>query len=69
MMNSRRIKLAGHIVRMEKIGMHLGYFWKSRKEDKDVGVRIILRLILERYDEILWTGLIWLRIGTGGRLL
>jgi hypothetical protein len=26
-------------------------------------------LILERYDEILWTGLIWLRIGTGGRLL
>jgi hypothetical protein len=24
---------------------------------------------LERYDGVVWTGLIWLRIGTSGRLL
>jgi hypothetical protein len=29
----------------------------------------ILKWILERYDEIIWTGLIWLRIGTSGGLL
>jgi hypothetical protein len=25
--------------------------------------------ILERWDRVMWTGLIWLRIGTGGELL
>jgi hypothetical protein len=25
--------------------------------------------ILERWDGVMWTGLIWLRIGTGGELL
>jgi hypothetical protein len=25
--------------------------------------------ILERWDGMMWTGLIWLRIGTGGELL
>jgi hypothetical protein len=24
---------------------------------------------LERWDEVMWTGLVWLRIGTGGELL
>jgi hypothetical protein len=24
---------------------------------------------LERWDGVMWTGLIWLRIGTGGELL
>jgi hypothetical protein len=27
---------------------------------------IILGWILERWDGMIWTGLIWLRIGTGG---
>jgi hypothetical protein len=27
---------------------------------------IILKLILEREDEMAWTGLIWLKIGIGG---
>jgi hypothetical protein len=31
--------------------------------------RIILGLILERWDVVMWTGLVWLRIGTGGELL
>jgi hypothetical protein len=29
----------------------------------------ILGLILERWDGVMWTGLVWLRIGTGGELL
>jgi hypothetical protein len=31
--------------------------------------RIILGWILERWDGVMWTGLVWLRIGTGGELL
>jgi hypothetical protein len=26
-------------------------------------------MILERWDGVMWTGLVWLRIGTGGELL
>jgi hypothetical protein len=40
----------------------------SRKTLTQVG-RIILRWILERLDGVVWTGLIWLRIGTSGGLL
>jgi hypothetical protein len=29
----------------------------------------MLKWNLERYDGVLWTGLIWLRIGTSGWLL
>jgi hypothetical protein len=37
---------------------------KDRYKHKDLGRWIILGWILER-----WTGLVWLRIGTGGELL
>jgi hypothetical protein len=48
--------------------MHIGYSWESQKErdqweDHDVGGWAILNRILERYDGIVWIGLIWLRIG------
>jgi hypothetical protein len=54
--------------------MHIVFWWESQKEryhweDIDVGERIILRWILKRQDEVLWTGLIWFRIGTSGGLL
>jgi hypothetical protein len=39
---------------------------RDHYEDLDVGGRIILKWILERQDEMVWTGLIWLRIGTSG---
>jgi hypothetical protein len=42
---------------------------KNHLEDQDVGWRIILGWILERWDVVTWTGLVWLRIGTGGELL
>jgi hypothetical protein len=38
-------------------------------EDLDVGGKMILRWILEKWDGVVWTELIWLRIGTSGGLL
>jgi hypothetical protein len=38
-------------------------------EDKDVGGWTILKWILERQVGMVWTGLIWLRIGKSGGLL
>jgi hypothetical protein len=38
-------------------------------EDRGVDGRIILKWILEKWDEEARTGSIWLRIGTGGGLL
>jgi hypothetical protein len=51
--------------------MHIEYLWESQaerdqQEDQDVGGWIILKWILERHDEMVRTGLIWLRIETGG---
>jgi hypothetical protein len=50
--------------------MHIGYWWEvqtegANQEDQDVGRRIILKI----QDGLLWTGLIWLRIGISGGLL
>jgi hypothetical protein len=49
--------------------MHIGYWWeiqmeKDHQEDQDVGGWIILKSILERWRGMVWTGFIWLRIGT-----
>jgi hypothetical protein len=34
-----------------------------------MGLLIILGWILERWDGVMWTGLVWLKTGTGGELL
>jgi hypothetical protein len=54
--------------------MHIGYWRESQKErdhwkDQGVGGWTILKWILDRYGGMVWIGLIWLRIGTGGGLL
>jgi hypothetical protein len=38
-------------------------------KDQDVDGRIILKLIFEKWVKGVWTGSIWLRIGTCGSLL
>jgi hypothetical protein len=54
--------------------MHIEYWWESQKkkdhwEDKDVGGWTILKWIFKKLDGMVWTGLIWLRIGISGGLL
>jgi hypothetical protein len=41
----------------------------DRYEDQDVVGRIILKWALKRWNGVLWTGFIWLMIGTSGGLL
>ena len=56
--------------------VHTGFWWRSLKETghlEDLGMdeRTILKWILKtsRIVGYIWTGLIWLRIGTGRGLL
>jgi hypothetical protein len=68
---ARRMRWAGHVARMGRRGMHVGYWWESQKErhhqeDQDMVGLIILKGIVERYDGVVWIKLIWLRIGTSG---
>jgi hypothetical protein len=68
---SRRIRWAVHVERKEEwrnvyrvlVGKPEG---KRPLGDPDVDERIILRWIFRKWDVGVWTGLSWLRIGTGG---
>jgi hypothetical protein len=49
----------------------IGFWWGNLRErdrwgDPGVGERIILRWTFRKSDVGVWTGLGWLRIGTGG---
>jgi hypothetical protein len=59
---------------MGKREVHTGFWWGDLKEgdhlgDPAVGWRIILKWIFKKWDGGAWTGLSWLRIGTGSGLL
>jgi hypothetical protein len=74
MIKSRRMRWAGHVSRMGRSGIHIGYWWECQKErdhweDQDVGGWTILKWILDRFDRIVRIGVIWVRIGTSGGLL
>jgi hypothetical protein len=54
--------------------MLTGVFWEIQEEtdhyeDIDLGGKIIVKWFLQKYCGLIWTGLIWLKIGTSGGLL
>jgi hypothetical protein len=54
--------------------VHTGFWWRDLREGDHLEVpgidgRIILKRIFKKWDRGAWTGLICLRIGTGGGLL
>jgi hypothetical protein len=57
------------IIRMIKNSCSILVVKPEGKRPQDVGGWTILKWILERQDGMVWTGSIWLRIGTSGRLL
>jgi hypothetical protein len=70
---ARRMRWAWHVAHMGEArsttfwlgGLKGGDHW----EDLGIDGRITLRWILGRYGLRMWIGFIWLRIGTGGKLL
>jgi len=54
--------------------MYAGFCWRKLRERNQLGGpgvdgTIILKCIFRKWDEGVWTGLIWLRRGTGGGYL
>ena len=63
------MRWAESVARMGRGDVYTGFWWgnlreRDHLEDPGVDERIILRWILRKWDA--WTGLIRLRIGTGG---
>jgi hypothetical protein len=71
---SRKMRLAGHVQCMGDRRSVYGVFVGRHDGNRPLGRkcidgRIILRWIFRKWDVVAWTGLIWLRTGTGGRHL
>jgi hypothetical protein len=69
---SRRLRWAGHVAGIGE--KRNAYRWESQREgddwgDQDAGGWIMVGWILERWDGMMLTGLVWLKIGTGEELL
>jgi hypothetical protein len=74
MIESMRMRWEGHVAYIEEKLNSCRCWWKSHKERDDwegldIGGRIILKRILEKWDGVVWTGFIQLRIGTSGGFL
>ena len=71
---SRRLRWVGHVARMGSEEVYTGFCWGNLRERdhlKDPGVdgSITLKWILRTWDLRAWSGLICLKIGTGGGYL
>jgi len=65
------MRWAGHVACVGKAEVYTGFWWGNLREGDHLGYpgidgRIILRWIFRKCDVGAWTGLIWLRIETGG---
>jgi hypothetical protein len=66
-----RMRWARHVARMGKREVHTGFWWGDLREGDHLGDPDVDGIILKwikKWDGA-WTGLSWLRIGTGGGLL
>ena len=68
---SRRMRWAGHVACMGRVEVYTRFSWGNLREGDHLGRPgvdgvIILRWIFRKWNGGAWTGLIWLRIGTGG---
>jgi hypothetical protein len=74
-LKSRRMRWSGRVARMGA-KRNAYRIWVGKPEGKRPLGRLRrtsrwvdnIKLILERYNGVVWTGLIWLRIGTSGGL-
>jgi hypothetical protein len=53
MIRAKRMRLAGHVARMGRRGMHIGYWWEIQMErehweDQDIGGWTVIKWFLER---------------------
>jgi hypothetical protein len=74
MINSRRMRKAGHVARIGENRTEYAFWYKylngrDHLEDLDVDESIILKCISEKNYERVRPGLMWLSIGASGGLL
>jgi hypothetical protein len=60
-----------HVARVGSGEVYIGFWFgilgeRDRLEDPCLDGRIILKWIFRKWDVVVWTGLIWLRMGTVG---
>jgi hypothetical protein len=65
------MRWVGHVVPEGRGEVYTGFWWENQRESDQLdntGVdnrRIILRWVFRKWDVGIWTGVIWLRTGTG----
>jgi hypothetical protein len=74
MITLRRMKWTVHITGMGAITNAYKILVRKPEGKRPLGRprhrgRVILRLILKKYSENVWTGFMWVRVGTSGELL
>jgi hypothetical protein len=67
---SRRMRKARHVACKGRGEAYTGFWWGNLNErnhlrDQGIDGWVILRWIFRKWDVGAWTGLLWLRIGTG----